>query len=220
MPLAIQTEDIKQANLDRLHYILCPGNEDMLTPGLNRLEVLLQHNRKITCYRWMIQRVFAELEENKKNSTEYSLKPYFAVWANLMGLPEKSRVDNLRIAAAMLTVWPELDDTLNVTDDKSDHVIFFKTMVAAHRQECKDYKTEKKALLELIEKKYGNVNKNGQTDINTEEKLSEQDIIIQNALNKQEMKNSIEAIVSEVDDMTNKSLKGVLCTAPAKVPVV
>ena len=207
MPLAIQKEDIKRANLDRLHYILCPGNEKMLTPGLNRLDVLLQHNRKITCYSWTIKLALADLKENKKISVGYSIKPYFSEWAKSMGLREKEPVDTLRIAAAMLTVWPELDDTLNVTDSSSAHVVFFKEMMTAFYKERNDYETITTKLSELIKTRYGNIYENYRKDLAKETDRVKQDNLSDDAMKMQQRKVNIETIIGEVDQMTNVSLK-------------
>lgn len=65
-------------NLDKLHRMLCPGNERALIPGLNRLGVLKYNGHESTCYPWTIHTVLKDIASGSHEG--YSLEESFSAW--------------------------------------------------------------------------------------------------------------------------------------------
>ena len=133
--------------------MLCPGNEKLLIPGLNRLGVLNNKGDESICYSWTIHRVLKDIAcstDYRPTEHGYSLNLDFKKWAKRKGMPT-ARVDQLKLAAAMLTVWPELDITLSARQKRSANIKFFEETLLEFKQECDDYTTNKQSLLAVVQ---------------------------------------------------------------------
>lgn len=151
MPVVTAVDKIKQANLDKLHDMLRPGNEKKLIPGLKRTEFLRKNNAKLARYDWMSDELLSALKNNTLKQSGYSLLSDFPSWVQAMGFKPDTPVNQLKLIAGILLIWPHVEDVLEDPFSQSLSKEFIQEQLVIFYQEREAYLRKKQQLLSFID---------------------------------------------------------------------
>lgn len=143
---------IKQANIDKLHYLLRPGNEKKLIPGLKRSAFIVKkNNEKMTRKDWDSRDFLTALTNNELEQVGYSTKDYLKTCVKkIRFLQDDNLVEQLKLIAAILTVWPYLEHILDDPSSQSLSYEFINQQLKKFYKERDAYYCEKTKLLACL----------------------------------------------------------------------
>ena len=138
MPFKNDVQTIQLTRVNRLHFLLRPGNEKKLVPGLNRSSLLLYDSERMTCSAASVDKVFREMA---RGNSCYSLSSLEWEWRSFFSSifsQEMSSIELSKLVAALLVIEPKWDFTIAPQLDKQKKNSI-KELLVAYKQELDSY---------------------------------------------------------------------------------
>lgn len=123
---------IQLANVERLHFLLRPGNEKKLIPGLNRSGLFNKDKKIVVWFRNEDDTCFSHVS---LNSLEKEWRLFFSTILNR----KMTSIELLKLVAALLVIEPKWDITIGSHFDKISKKKNIRALLVAYKQERDSY---------------------------------------------------------------------------------